>query len=139
LTERPIRRSSRIGASNAIVHRREPPPRQAELICPDLVPGVRRIKHREGKKPARPCDALLAPGARAARGQWASKPITGTEMKNSRYLDKPLVPLAVALRSMLAQTGTKIATAAPAEKARLQQRAQMLREWLTPRQSPTPS
>jgi hypothetical protein len=32
---------------------------------------------REGKKPARPCDALLAPGARADRGQWPSKPITG--------------------------------------------------------------
>jgi hypothetical protein len=27
------------------------------------------------KKPARPCDALLAPGARAARGKWPSKPI----------------------------------------------------------------
>ena len=43
-------------------------------------------------------------------------------MKNSPYLDKPLVPLAVALRSMLAETETKIATAAPAEKLRLQQR-----------------
>ena len=43
-------------------------------------------------------------------------------MKNSPYLDKPLVPLAVALRSMLAETETKLATAAPAEKARLQQR-----------------
>jgi hypothetical protein len=36
---------------------------------------------------------------------------------------------------MLAETETKLATAAPAEKARLQQRAAVLREWLTPRQS----
>ena len=60
-------------------------------------------------------------------------------MKNSPYLDKPLVPLAVALRSMLADTEAKIAMAAPAEKARLQQRAEVLREWLTPRQSPISS
>jgi hypothetical protein len=52
-------------------------------------------------------------------------------MKNSPYLDKPLVPLAVALRSMLAETEAKIAAAAPAEKARLQERAEVLREWLT--------
>jgi hypothetical protein len=57
-------------------------------------------------------------------------------MNNSPYLDKPLVPLAVALRSMLAETETKLATAAPGEKARLQQRAEVLREWLTPRKSP---
>jgi hypothetical protein len=54
-------------------------------------------------------------------------------MKNSPYLDKPFVPLAVALRSMLAETEAKIATAAPAEKARLQQRAEVLREWITPK------
>jgi hypothetical protein len=58
-------------------------------------------------------------------------------MKNSPYLDQPLVPLAVALRSMLAETEAKIATAAPAEKAGLQQRAQVLRKWLTPK-STTP-
>ena len=63
----------------------------------------------------------------------------GTEMKNSGNLDKPLVPLSIALRSMLAETETKITTAPPAEKARLQQRAEVLREWLTPRQSPIPS
>jgi hypothetical protein len=56
-------------------------------------------------------------------------------MNNSPYLDKPLVPLAVALRSMLAETEAKIATAVPAEKVRLQRRAEVLREWLTPRQS----
>jgi len=43
-------------------------------------------------------------------------------MKNSPYLDKPFVPLAVALRSMLADTEAKLATAAPAEKARLRDR-----------------
>jgi hypothetical protein len=60
-------------------------------------------------------------------------------MKNSPYLDKPLVPLAVALLSMLAETETKIAAATPAEKVRLQQRAAVLREWLTPWRSPTSS
>jgi hypothetical protein len=58
-------------------------------------------------------------------------------MNNSPYLDKPLVPLAVALRSMLAETEAKIATAEPAEEDGLQQRAHVLREWLTPR-STTP-
>jgi hypothetical protein len=60
-------------------------------------------------------------------------------MKNSPYLDKPLVPLAVALWSMLADTEAKLVTATPAEQARLQERAEVLREWLTPRRSPTPS
>jgi hypothetical protein len=55
----------------------------------------------------------------------------GAESNNSPYLDKPLVPLAVALRSMLADTEAKIATAPPAEKARLQERAEVLREWIT--------
>ena len=54
-------------------------------------------------------------------------------MKNSPYLDKPFVPLAVALRSMLAETEAKIAAAAPAQKARLQARAEVLREWITPK------
>jgi hypothetical protein len=34
---------------------------------------------------------------------------------------------------MLAETEAKLAIAAPAEKARLQERAEVLREWLTPR------
>ena len=54
-------------------------------------------------------------------------------MKNSPYLDKPLVPLAVALRSMLAETEAKIAAAEPTERERLQKRAKVLREWLMPR------
>ena len=52
---------------------------------------------------------------------------------SSPYLDKPFVPLAVALRSMLAETEAKIATAAPVEKARLQERAAVFREWITPK------
>jgi len=54
-------------------------------------------------------------------------------MNNSPYLDKPFVPLAVALRSMLAETEAKIPTEAPAEKAWLQQRTEVLREWLRPK------
>ena len=54
-------------------------------------------------------------------------------MKNSLYLDKSLVRLAVALRSMLAETEGKLAIAARAEKARLQWRAEVLREWTTPK------
>jgi hypothetical protein len=94
---------------------------------------VRRIQYPKGEEARAPCDALLAPGARAARGQWPSKPITGTEMDHSPYLDKPFVPLAVALRSMMAETEAKILTAAPAQKARLHERAAVLREWLTPK------
>ena len=54
-------------------------------------------------------------------------------MKNSPYLDQPFVPLAVALRSMLADTEAKIAAAAPGEQARLRERADVLREWLGPK------
>ena len=54
-------------------------------------------------------------------------------MDNSPYLDQPFVPLAVALPRMLAETEAKIATAAPAEKSRLQQRAEVLREWIMPK------
>ena len=54
-------------------------------------------------------------------------------MDHSPYLDEPLLPLAVALRSMLAETEARIATAAPAEKSRLHERATVLRDWLTPK------
>jgi hypothetical protein len=54
-------------------------------------------------------------------------------MKNSPFLDKPFVALAGALRSMLAETEAKIAIAAPTEKARLQERAEVLREWIKPK------
>jgi len=98
------------------------------------MPGVQRIKYlARGKKLAPSCEAFSAPGARAVRGLWPEKPTTRTEMKNSPYLDKPFIPLAVALRSMLAETEAKLATAAPAEKARLPERAEVLREWLMPK------
>ena len=54
-------------------------------------------------------------------------------MKNSPYLDRPFVPLAVALRSMLAETEARMATAGPAEMPRLQERAEVLREWIKPK------
>jgi hypothetical protein len=54
-------------------------------------------------------------------------------VKDSPYLDQPFIPLAVALRSMLTETETKICTAAPAERARLQERAEVLRDWLMPK------
>jgi uncharacterized protein with von Willebrand factor type A (vWA) domain len=53
-------------------------------------------------------------------------------MNNSPYLDRPLVPLAVALRSTLAEIETKIATAAPSpRRARSRRLArQMVRQIL---------
>lgn len=54
-------------------------------------------------------------------------------MNNSPYFDQPFVPLAGALRSMLADTEAKIPTAPPAERARLRERAEVLREWLMPK------
>jgi len=54
-------------------------------------------------------------------------------MDNSPYLDKPLAPLAVALRPILMETEAKIATAASVEKARLRQKAEVLSDWLTPK------
>jgi hypothetical protein len=63
---------------------------------------------------------------------WPEKPNREAFM-SSPYLNKPFVPLAVALRSMLAETEAKIATAAPAEKAWLREMAEVLRDWLTPK------
>jgi hypothetical protein len=59
-------------------------------------------------------------------------------MKNSPYLDRPLLPLAVALPRMLHDVETKLAKAGPAETRRLRQRAELLRGLLTPRQPPDP-
>src|SRR5215469_2129974 len=75
---------------------------------------------------------FFSPGARPMRA-WPEKPNREAPMKNSPYLDQPFVPLAVALRSMLAETEARIAIAPPAEKSRLQERAEVLREWLTPK------
>ena len=61
-------------------------------------------------------------------------------MDNSPYLDRPLLPLAVALPRMLEKIETTLATAGPAEARRLRQRAELIRELLTPPgRSPTPS
>lgn len=71
--------------------------------------------------------------APAPYADMAQKATTGTQMNNSPYLDQPFVPLAVALRSMLAETEARISIIPPAEKWRLQQRAEVLRESLTPK------
>jgi Mu transposase, C-terminal domain len=47
-------------------------------------------------------------------------------MKNSPYLDKPFVPLAVALPRMLENIGVELPMAGPAEAQRLRQRAQLI-------------
>jgi hypothetical protein len=61
-------------------------------------------------------------------------------MKNSPYLDKPFVPLAVALPRMLEKVGVELPMAGPAEAQRLRQRAQLILDLLTPEgQSPIPS
>ena len=54
----------------------------------------------------------------------------------SPYLDRPLLPLAVALPRMLEQIETDLATAGPAEKWRLQRRAEFAREQVAPTQQP---
>jgi len=60
-------------------------------------------------------------------------------MNNSPYLDRPLLPLAVALPRMLREIEAALATAGPVETRRLRQRAELIRELLTPeRRSPIP-
>src|SRR5215472_9647718 len=98
-------------------HRREPPPIR-RYCCLRPMPGVQRIQHlARGKKLARTCDAFSAPGARAVRGLRPEKPITGTEMKNSSYLDQPLLPITVALPRMLARIESELDLGAPRGKA----------------------
>lgn len=53
-------------------------------------------------------------------------------MNNSPYLDRPLLPLAVALPRMLERIEAALATAGPAETRRLRERAGLIRELLTP-------
>ena len=60
-------------------------------------------------------------------------------MKNSPYLDRPLLPLAVALPRMLEKIEADLTTAGPAETRRLCQQAKLIRELLAPRRSPHPS
>ena len=51
-------------------------------------------------------------------------------MNNSPYLDRPLLPLAVALPRMLQEIETELVSAGPAETRRLRQRADLIRELL---------
>ena len=51
----------------------------------------------------------------------------------SPYLDRPLLPLAVALPRMLTEIETALTAAGPVETRRLRQRADLIRELLTPR------
>ena len=80
---------------------------------------------------------LLAPGARTVRGRWPSKPITGTAELTSPYLDRPLVPLAVALPQMLEKIEAELVdnnkTVGATEKSRLRHRAELMRELLKAR------
>ena len=58
----------------------------------------------------------------------------------SPYLDRPLLPLSVALPQMLQEIEAALATAGPAKARRLRQRAQLILDLLTPEgQSPIPS
>jgi hypothetical protein len=65
----------------------------------------------------------------------AQKAITGTGMKNSPYLDRPLLPLTVALPRMLETIEAELADVkvSAAEKWRLRQRAELVRGLITPR------
>jgi hypothetical protein len=54
-------------------------------------------------------------------------------MNNSPYLDRPLLPLAVALPRMLEKIEVELAVAGPERRRRLHQRAELIREVLTPR------
>jgi hypothetical protein len=56
-------------------------------------------------------------------------------MNNSPYLDRPLIPLAVALPRMLEKVAVELATAGPAEAQRLRQRALLILDLLTPKGS----
>jgi hypothetical protein len=53
-------------------------------------------------------------------------------MNNSPYLDRPLFPLAVALPRMLEQIELQLAAAGPGRRWDLRQRADLIRELLTP-------
>ena len=61
-------------------------------------------------------------------------------MDHSPYLDRPLLPLAVALPRILEKVGVDLTTAGPPEARRLRQRAQLILDLLTPQgQSLIPS
>jgi hypothetical protein len=59
---------------------------------------------------------------------------------HSPYLDRPLLPLALALPRILQEIEAALTTAGPAEARRLRQRAQLIFDLLAPKaQSPIPS
>jgi hypothetical protein len=60
-------------------------------------------------------------------------------MKNSPYLDRPLLPLAIALPRMLDKIEVDLTTAGPAKARRLRERARLIRDLLAPIGSPLPS
>jgi hypothetical protein len=64
--------------------------------------------------------------------------VNGAGLNNSPYLDRPLLPLAVVLPRMLEKIEADLATAGPAKTRRLRQRAELIRELLTPIGSPSP-
>jgi hypothetical protein len=51
-------------------------------------------------------------------------------MNNSPYLDRPLIPLTVALPRMLQEVEAELATAGSAEETRLRKRAELMRALL---------
>jgi hypothetical protein len=58
----------------------------------------------------------------------------------SPYLDRPLLPLALALPRMLQEIEAALATAGPDEARRLRKRSQLILDLLTPQgHSPIPS
>ena len=58
----------------------------------------------------------------------------------SPYLDRPLLPLSVALPRMLENIGVELTTAGPVKARRLRQRAQLILDLLTPQgHAPIPS
>lgn len=60
-------------------------------------------------------------------------------MDHSPYLDRPLLPLTVALPRMLEKIAAELITADPAAARRLRQRAQLILDLLAPKgQSPDP-
>ena len=64
----------------------------------------------------------------------------GADIHNSPYVDRPLLPLAVALPRMLERVGVELARAGPAKALLLRQRAQLILDLLTPQvQSPIPA
>jgi hypothetical protein len=98
------------------------------VVCAP-VPGVQRIEHlARGKKfaPVRRHE-LPAPARFAGYGREADH----RNCNHLRYPDRPLVPLAVVLPRMLEEIEIELAIAAPREKSRLHQRAELVRELLT--------